>query len=300
MIAPGNHDGVHLGHRALIHSARRHAGARGLSTCALTFDPHPLRFLDPDHAPPMLTTQARRAQLLAKVGADEVLVQRFDAAFAALSPEAFIDALTDLGAQALVVGPDFRFGQKRAGDVALLQKLGTTRGFEVLIEEPVLLEGTRVSSTVIRQALREGDVALATRMLGRVHEVEGEVVRGDQRGRTLGFPTANLAPDAVLPPLDGVYSIVARDLNDASGALVQGVANLGVRPTFAAGRSLEAHLFDFDKDLYGHRLRVGFVGRIRGELRFSDLPALRAQIDRDCQTAREQLAACDQESISWI
>lgn len=300
VIAPGNYDGVHLGHRALLRSARAHAVAHGLRTAALTFDPHPLSVLDPARAPGMLTTQRRRAELLRAVGADDVIVQRFDRAYAALPPEAFIEVLCDKGAKALVVGPDFRFGQKRAGDVRLLQTLGARHGLSVLIEEPVLLAGTRVSSTAIRNALSAGDVAGASRMLGRVHELDGSVIKGDQRGRTLGFPTANLAPDAVLPPADGVYAVVARDLSQPPSKLLLGVANLGSRPTFAAGRSLEVHIFDLDADLYDHTLRVGFVERIRGELRFAGLEELKRQIEADCVRARELLQARDEELVAWI
>src|SRR3954471_15792846 len=155
VIAPGNHDGVHLGHRALIRSARAHAERHGLQTCALTFDPHPAAFLDPARAPTMLTTHARRAELLRSVGADTVLVQPFTADFASLSPDEFIDSLLTQGARALVVGPDFRFGCKRAGDVALLKARGLERDFAVLIEEPVRLHGVRVSSSAVREALRD-------------------------------------------------------------------------------------------------------------------------------------------------
>jgi riboflavin kinase / FMN adenylyltransferase len=295
VIAPGNYDGVHLGHRALIRTARAFASEHGLETCVLTFDPHPASVLPAARAKAVLTQHARRAQLLHTAGADRVHVQSFTPEFAALSPEAFIDALLDQGARALVVGPDFRFGNARAGDVALLERVGQQRGFRVLTEPPVLLEGERVSSSAIREALRAGDVPHANRMLGRAHELMGRVVRGDQRGRTIGFPTANLDPEPVLPPLDGVYAVLARELDPARaahsgvGPIYEGVANLGTRPTFEAGRSLEVHLFDFERDIYGAQLRVGFVGRVRGEARFSGIDELRAQIARDCDSARELL-----------
>jgi riboflavin kinase/FMN adenylyltransferase len=307
VIAPGNHDGVHLGHRALIRSARAFAHSQGLETRALTFDPHPAAVVDRSRTKEVLTRQPRRAELLRAAGADRVTVQPFTPDFAALSPEAFVDALLAQGARALVVGPDFRFGCMRGGDVALLQRLGQQRDFSVLIEPSVLIDGERVSSSAIRSALRAGDVVRAGRLLGRLHEMQGRVVRGDQRGRTIGFPTANLDPELVLPPLDGVYAVRVRALggegrlhNSAEDRLYDGIANLGTRPTFAAGRSLEVHLFDFDRDIYGIELRVGFVARVRDEQRFAGIDALRAQIARDCDVAREHLRASPKEWTAWL
>ena len=296
VIAPGNHDGVHLGHRALLRTARQLADSRGFGTRALTFEPHPAALIDPENAPEKLTLQPRRAELLRGAGADSVVVQAFTPEFAAQPADAFVDSLLAQGARAIVVGPDFRFGHQRQGDVELLQR----RGLEVSVEAPVMLEGRRVSSSAIRQALRGGDVVLASRMLGRLHDVEGQVVRGDQRGRTIGFPTANLQPEPVMPPSDGVYAVVVRELARPDSPLTLGIANLGTRPTFAAGRSVEIHLFDFDRDIYGAELRVGFVQRVRGERKFSGIEELRAQILRDCEEARQLLAARDQELDAWI
>ncbi|HKP55377.1 MAG TPA: bifunctional riboflavin kinase/FAD synthetase [Polyangiales bacterium] len=300
VIAPGNHDGVHLGHRAILHTARRLADQHGSGTRALTFEPHPAALIDPEKAPEKLTLQPRRAELLRGAGADSVVCQAFTPEFAAQPPEAFVDSLVAQGARAIVVGPDFRFGHQRQGDVAMLRALGERCGFEVAIQEPVLLEGQRVSSSAIRKALREGHVALANRMLGRVHELQGKVVRGDQRGRSIGFPTANLNPDPVMPPSDGVYAVIARELGRPDGKLIMGVANLGTRPTFAAGRSIEVHLFDFERDIYDTQLRVGFIERVRGERRFAGIDELRAQILQDCERARDLLAARDQELEAWI
>jgi riboflavin kinase/FMN adenylyltransferase len=218
-----------------------------------------------------------------------VFVQHFTHEFAALSPEAFIDTLLSRGARGLVVGPDFRFGCMRAGDVDLLQQLGQERGFAVMIEPPVLLDGERVSSSAVRTALSSGDVLRATQLLGRVHEVEGRVIAGYRRGRTLGFPTANIAVDGVLPPADGVYAVIARVLGTDTRELIGGVANLGTRPTFGAGRSVEVHLFDFDDDLYDKDMRIGFTFRLRGEQRFSGVEELRRQIKIDSDRARELL-----------
>ena len=306
VIALGNHDGVHLGHQALIARARRHAKAQGLRAVALTFDPHPATVLAPERAPTPLTTIERRRELLLLAGADDVLVVPFTRALAALSPEAFLEALRERGARALVVGPDFRFGQGRAGDVALLLRYGAQHALEALIEPAVLIDGARVSSTAVRELLQAGAVERATKLLGHLPELEGEVVQGQQRGRTIGFPTANLRTDPVLHPADGVYAVVARVLGGSAPsaaqpvALLQGVANLGVRPTLAAGRSVEAHLFDFDQDLYGARLRLGFVARLRPEQRFSGLPELRAQIALDCEAARSTLATPERAPWHWI
>ena len=299
VIMPGNFDGVHLGHRALIARARSHADRHGLLVRPLTFDPHPAAILAPQRALTVLTTQGRRAELLEQAGADSVIVQPFDQAFAALSPQAFLRSLVDQGARALVVGPDFRFGKNRAGDVELLKAFGAREDLEVMIEPPVVVDQTRVSSSEVRTALAAGALDRVAQLLGRVHDVSGEVVKGHQRGRQLGFPTANLDSESVLHPGDGVYAVVARRL-DGPRSLLQGVANIGVRPTFDAGRSVEAHLFDFDGDLYGTRLRVGFVARLRGEQRFDSLTELKTQIDRDCQAARDALKSLDEETLAWI
>lgn len=302
VIAPGNHDGVHLGHQALVRTARAHARAHGLRTVALTFDPHPSALLAPERAPAALTTIPRRRELLLRAGADDVIVQPFTREFAALGPEEFLEALREYGARALVVGPDFRFGRDRAGDVALLQRFGAHNGLAVIVEPPVLVDGVRVSSSAVREAIARGDVERAALLLGHVHEIEGEVVRGDQRGRKLGFPTANLRADDVLRPADGVYAVIARvlDAQHAASAPLLGVANLGVRPTFEAGRSLEVHLFEFDGDLYGKRMRVGFVTRVRPERKFGGVDELRAQLELDCTTARSTLNGADEASWAWI
>lgn len=301
MIAPGNHDGVHRGHQALVRTARAHARGHGLRAVALTFDPHPSVLLAPERAPTPLTTMARRSELLLAAGADDVVVQSFTREFANLPPEDFLQTLRARNARALVVGPDFRFGKARAGDVALLRAFGTRHALDVIVEPPVQVGGARVSSSAVREAIAQGEVEHASALLGHVHELSGHVVEGDHRGRTLGFPTANLVSEPVLHPADGVYAVVVRVLAAESVApLIRGVANLGVRPTFGAGRSVEVHLFDFSGDLYGASLRVGFVKRIRPERKFSGLPELRAQIELDCQAARGTLEAADEGSWAWI
>lgn len=296
----GNHDGVHLGHRALLTAARERAGREGLTVTAVTFDPHPSVVLAPDRAPPLLTTIARRRELLLALGADEVTVLRFDRELASTSPEGFAEDVLArrLDARSVVVGPDFRFGRGRAGDVTALRALGEAHGFDVISVPPVTLEGEAVSSTRVRAALARGEVAEAARLLGRAHDVDGTVVRGDGRGRSIGVPTANLDCDPVLLPADGVYAVVLRVHGERE--LLRGVANLGVRPTFAAGRSVEVHLFDVDRDLYDARVRVGFVERLRAEQRFDGIEALKAQIARDAERARASLAAASEEAWRWI
>ena len=295
VVAPGNYDGVHLGHRALLATARESARAGELVT-VLTFDPHPAVVLSPLRAPTPLTTIARREALLRRLGADVVGVASFGQGFAAQSAESFIDdvLVRRLRARAVVVGPDFRFGKGRTGGVATLR----AAGLEAHEVAPVEHDGAVVSSTRVRGALRGGHVEDAARWLGRVHDVGGTVVRGDGRGRTIGVPTANLACEPVLLPADGVYAVVARVAADE--AFLFGVANPGVRPTVAAGRSVEAHFFDFDGDLYDRDVRLGFVTRLRGEQRFDGLPALTRQIALDVARARADLDAANRASWSLL
>lgn len=305
VVTPGNHDGVHLGHRALVSTARQVAASSDvpLRVVALTFDPHPLHFMAPERAPPLLTDLARRAELLRAAGADEVVVQRFDRAFSQLSPEAFVEEVlvARLCARAVVVGTDFRFGAKRAGDVGLLASLGARHGMRVDTVPPVTLDGELVSSSQVRAALMRGDVERATRMLTRVHDLTRRVMQGHQRGRTIGFPTANLELSGLLAPADGVYAVSVRILDEVRSARrYMGVANLGVRPTVQGGRSMEVHLLDFEGDLYDCSLRIGFVARLRGELRFPDLAALKAQIARDVEAGRSALEACDERLLAWV
>lgn len=300
IVTPGNHDGVHFGHRALLDAARAMATRDGSAVVALTFDPHPAAVLAPERAPALLTTIDRRRELLLAFGADRVEVVRFDRAFASLSPEAFVRSVLveSLDTHGVVVGPDFHFGKARAGDTDALRELGREHGFEVQTVGPVTLEGAVVSSTRVRQAVRAGDVRGAARLLGRLHDVDGRVVRGDGRGRSIGVPTANLDCDPVLLPEDGVYAVAARMLGEPDVLL--GVANLGVRPTFAAGRSVEVHLLDVDRDLYDARMRVAFVERLRGEQKFDGVEALKAQIARDAAEARKLLTTEPRTLWQWI
>lgn len=307
VVTPGNYDGVHLGHRALVATARDVArqSSDPLRVVVLTFDPHPLHFVAPERAPPLLTSVERRIELLGAAGADEVVVQAFDRPFSLLSPEAFVDQIlrSRLDARAVVIGPDFRFGAQRAGDVALLERFGARHGLRVVTVPPVTLDGEVVSSSHVRAALVRGEVERAARMLTRVHDLTRRVVRGQQRGRTLGFPTANLELAGLLAPADGVYAVSVRVLDgEPSFAATRqiGVANLGVRPTVHGGRSMEVHLLNFDGDLYGRSLRIGFVARLRAEQKFPDLAALRAQIARDVEAGRSAVCAADPRLIAWI
>ena len=236
-------------------------------------------------------------------GCDDVIVLPFDNEFARMSPDQFVQKvlLDTCGAKGVVVGPDFHFGHKRSGNIDTLRNWGRVEGFTVELVQPVMYQGEAVSSTRIRRVLREeGDVEAAATMMTRLHEVSGSVVRGDQRGREIGFPTANLEVEPLQLPKDGVYAIVARILGEPDAPRLHGVANLGNRPTFGAGRSVEVHLFGFDGDLYGKRMRIGFAGRIRGETKFDALQALREQIDRDCDAAKNALQQTSLELARWI
>ena len=301
-VAIGNFDGVHLGHRKLLETARARAASHAGPAVALTFDPHPARVLRPDLAPPLLTPLPRKLELLAGAGMDAVLVQAFDLAFAATPAEPFVrrDLCQRLGAADVVVGYDFTAGHERARTDALRELL-LACGVGLSVIQPVTAEGLTVSSTKVREFLLEGNVEAAALLLGRAHDVDGTVERGAGRGRALGFATANLHPEALLPAT-GVYAVRVRrgvrllpeGVTDARDAPVaQGVCNVGVKPTFEEGGpvALEVHLFGHDgADLYGERLRVEFAARIRGERRFPSLEALREQIARDAERARQLLA----------
>lgn len=280
----GNLDGVHRGHQAVLQQARAIADARGLSAVVLTFDPHPSQVLR-GFTPPRLATLERRVELLRRHGADEVVIEPFTSELAALTPERFVKELLvgRLGAKAVVVGEDFRFGAKRAGDLEAMRAFGLELGFEVAAAAVAGDERGPFSSTRVREAITTGDLDEATRLLGRRHSISGVVEGGDRRGRTIGFPTANLGGVVEVLPPHGVYAVFADDR--------PGVMNVGVRPT-VDGTSLriEVHLFDFDGDLYGQPMRVHLVGRIRDEKKFAGLDELRAQIATDAAAARTILA----------
>jgi riboflavin kinase/FMN adenylyltransferase len=290
VVALGNFDGVHRGHQALIADAARTAKTLGAPVVALTFEPHPRGFFVPDTGPFRLTLPPAKLRLLAHYGVQAVLAQRFDAPFAALSADAFIDdvLLKGLGAHHVVCGYDFTFGARRGGNVEFLRQAGALRGIGVTVLEPVMREGEIYSSTRIREALRAGWITEAAELLGHAWEIEGTVELGDQRGRTIGFPTANVALGEHIRPRFGVYAV--RALVD--GTWRDAVANLGRRPTFGKlQENFEVHLFDFAGDLYGQTLRVALVDFIRPEMKFAGLDALKAQIAADGQAARAILGA---------
>ena len=290
VVALGNFDGVHRGHQMLIRHAATRAKALGAPLLVLTFEPHPRRFFVPDTGPFRLTLLPAKVRLLAECGVQAVLAQRFDVGFAALSADAFIDdvLLAGLGARHVVCGYDFTFGARRGGNVERLREDGKTKGLGVTVLDPVMREGEIYSSTSIREALRAGWASEAAELLGHDWEIEGPVELGDQRGRTIGFPTANVALGEHLRPRFGVYAVRAL----VEGTWRDAVANLGRRPTFGKlQENFEVHLFDFSGDLYGKTLRVALIDFIRPEMKFAGLDQLKAQIAADGQAARKILEA---------
>ena len=289
-LAIGVFDGVHLGHRTLLARLRAGARAAGATALAATFDPLPARVLDPAGGPLALTDIEERVAELRAAGADEVVVFAFDRAFASLGPDEFARRLAAAGAvRRVVVGPDFQFGHGRSGASGTLRALGERHGFAVEIVAPLRAEGATISSTRIRTLVGQGLLEAAASLLGRAYAVSGTVVRGDDRGAGLGWPTANLAvPAHRLLPRDGIYAAWV----EVAGARHAAAASVGVRPTFGDGleRRLEAHLLDFRGDLYGLRATVTFVRRLRDEQRFATPEALSAQIARDVADARGALS----------
>ena len=290
-LAIGVFDGVHLGHQAVISTSAKHANEAGGTPVVVTFDPHPVKVLRPDNAPHLLTATQHKIGLIRDLGVAHLLVLHFDKAFAATSPEDFVQQLVDHSKplREICVGHEWSFGKGRAGNLALLKKLGETHGFNVIGVDAVKVNGEVVSSTAIRQAVEAGDLVKATQMLGREYTIVGTVVRGEQLGRKLGFPTANLSAHSEQFPPNGVYVVEAR----LAGALYRGVANLGFRPTVAAGkpeRLLELHLFDLDREIYGEEIEVRFVRYLRPEQKFADVEALKAQIATDVRQARESFS----------
>ena len=293
-VALGNFDGVHKGHQTLLARTGEHARALGAPLVVLTFEPHPRRFFVPDTGPFRLTMLPAKLRLLEQFGVQAVLAQQFDAAFAALSAAAFVDEVlrTGLGARHVVCGYDFTFGARRVGNVEMLRAMGAEKGFAVTVLDPVMREGEIYSSTSIREALRAGWPSEAAELLGRAWEIEGTVEQGDKRGRTIGFPTANVALGEHLRPRFGVYAVRALIDGQESKGWRNGVANLGRRPTIGKlQENFEVHVFDFDGDLYGKTLRVVLVDFIRPEMKFSGLDQLKAQIAADANAARAILSA---------
>ena len=294
----GNFDGLHQGHAVLIGRARDLARAHGMPAGVLTFEPHPRGVFMPESEPFRLTPLRVKEREIARLEVDLLFVQHFDAAFARKTAEAFIDDLLigAIGVSHVVVGHDCTFGNRRRGTPEILRAAGAAHGFGVTVVEPVRApDATAYSSTRIRELLREGKPREAAAQLGRPWEIDGRVAVGDRRGRTIGFPTVNLALGEYLRPAFGVYAVrIAGDGADDpfAGRSIDGVANIGLRPTVGTPEPrLEAHLFDFEGDLYGRHLRVSLIDFIRSERRFAGLDALKAQIADDAARARAILAA---------
>ena len=290
IVALGNFDGFHRGHQAVVGRAVERARAEGRPVLVATFDPHPVRFFKPDVPPFRLTTLDQRERLFAAAGADAMLVFRFDGELASVTAEDFVTdrLIARIGAAGVVTGEDFTFGKGRGGNVEVLKALGSEHGLSVDAVSPVMADGDPVSSSLIRDALQSGDCETATRLLTRPFAIEGVVEHGDKRGRTIGYPTANLSLGNYLRPKFGIYAVRGR-LSD--GRVLNGAANLGIRPTFEPARELlEPYFFDFDGDLYGQRIEVELISFIRPEQRFDSLDALKAQMDEDCSEALRRLA----------
>ena len=299
IVALGNFDGFHLGHQAVVGRAVSRAQLDGVPALVATFDPHPMRYFQPDSPWFRLTTLEQRERLVRAAGVDEMLVFQFDAEFAAVSPTDFVNdwLVWRIGAAGVVTGEDFTFGKGRGGDVAQLKLLGQANRISVDAVAPIC-EGDRpVSSTWIREALRDGDCETATRLLTRPFAIEGIVEHGDKRGRELGFPTANIPLANYVRPRFGVYAVRGTledpgSGSEAGGRRLDGVANLGTRPMFDPPRELlEPYFFDFDEDLYGQTVEVELVSFLREEMVFETLDALKAQIGRDAEEARSRLAS---------
>ncbi len=287
VLTIGNFDGVHLGHRALLARLTAAAAKAGLPAAVLTFEPHPREFFAPHSPPSRLSTLREKLELIADDGVDLTYVCRFNARFAAFGPEEFIERVLvgALRVRHLIVGDDFRFGARRAGNFALLREAGAHLGFQVEAMESVTLNGERASSSGVRDALQEGRLEHAARLLGRPYSIDGRVVHGDKIGRQLGFATANIRIKHERPPLQGVFAVEVKGL---AGGPHRGAANLGYRPSAnqVVRPLLEVHLFDFSADIYGAHLNVRFLHKLRDEVKFPDFNALKAQIASDVEAAK--------------
>ncbi|MDE2343716.1 MAG: bifunctional riboflavin kinase/FAD synthetase [Betaproteobacteria bacterium] len=287
----GNFDGVHLGHQAMLHALKLAAAPLGLPTGVVTFEPHPREFFSPADAPPRLTTLREKLELLDAAGMEHVFVLRFRQALATLPAETFISEwlVHRLRARWLLVGDDFRFGARRAGDFDMLRNAGSRYGFECFSLSSIMAAGRRVSSSAVRETLAAGQLDLAGQLLGRPFFMSGRVMPGNRLGRTLGYPTANIRVGRRIPPLSGIFAVSVAGLGEKP---LPAVASLGTRPTISSDGEylLEVHLFEFDQDIYGHRIHVHFLHKLRDEARFESLEALTRQMACDAQAARDYFA----------
>ena len=288
VVAIGNFDGVHLGHRSLLALALAKARELGLQATALTFCPHPLKLLFPKRRVFLITSYERKADLIASCGIDNLVIAPFDHQFANLTAHDFVEKVLvqHLGAAQVVVGDNYTFGRNREGSLPMLQALGRDYGFEVVVAPPCRLDGELVSSTKIREAIMQGDIERASRFLGRPCAIVGRVKHGKGRGRGLGFPTANLVSEVELYPKEGVYAVWVGH----QGKLYMGVVNIGYNPTFAdTGLTVEVHILDFDQDLYGQELKIIFAKHLRSEKICSGIEELRQLIAADIKQAQQIL-----------
>lgn len=297
IVAIGNFDGLHLGHQALLHEARRLADDHGCLLAVLSFHPHPVDVFDPEGPPRRLSSIRQKYQLISALGADELILLPFNRHLISMTAHDFIDTILDQGLQArcILTGDDFRFGHKRQGTIETLQHEGALRGIQIY---PQTLQGDAdhqlYSSTAVREALSQGRIVEAAAILGRQYQYQGRVVKGDQRGRELGYPTANVSAPArqrLMTPAPGIYAVRMRLGSEIDAGWHDGVASLGYRPTFEGEDfRTEVHLFDFNRSIYGERVDVAFVDRLRGELKFEGIDSLIRQMDEDSRRARQCLA----------
>jgi riboflavin kinase/FMN adenylyltransferase len=287
-LAIGVFDGVHRGHQAVISTSADHARGTSGTPVVVTFDPHPEKVLRPEAAPHLLTATEHKIALIRALGVEHLLIISFDKQFSATEPEAFVQKLVahSKPLREICVGHEWSFGKNRRGNLDLLKRLGANFNFDVVGIPPVKINGAVVSSTAIRRAIETGDLTKAAAMLGREYTILGTVTRGDNLGKKIGFPTANLSAHSEQFPPNGVYAAEAR----IDGELHRGVINLGIRPTVSSGKServLEIHLFDFNRDIYGHDVEVRFIKFLRPEKKFENLDALVQQIRQDVEQARQ-------------
>lgn len=288
----GNFDGVHLGHQAMLTRLKDAAKRLGLPACVMTFEPHPREFFAPDQAPARLTSLREKLKYLIQAEVDCIHVCRFNYDFARINPEQFITRTLnqELSVRWLLVGDDFRFGARRAGDFAMLQAQSAANGFSVEAMPSVTIDNQRISSTAIRQALATGDLNMAEELLGRPYSISGRVIDGDKLGKQIGFPTANIQLKYNHPPLSGIFVVAVRGAIQSSPAtILPGVASLGVRPTIHKNGKpvLEVHLFDFSQDIYGQHLQVDFLHKLRDEEKYADIDTLIVQIKKDVLQAKD-------------
>ena len=294
----GNFDGVHLGHQAMLARLTDAARNLGVAPCVMTFEPHPREFFAPDKAPTRLTSLREKLELLNAAGVERVQICRFNFDFAKTTPDDFISRILQRGLAArwILVGDDFRFGARRGGDFVMLRQAASRCGFEVHAITSVMVDGVRVSSTAVRDALAAGKMAVAERLLGRPYSISGRVVSGERLGRTLGCPTANVQMKHNRPPVSGIFAVL---VHGVEGHALPGVASLGVRPTVAhnARPGLEVHILDFERDIYGSHLKVEFLHKFRDEEKYADVETLKRQIAIDVENTRVFFSRQDAKAV---